>query len=113
MSQRPSQTETSSRSTHQLIFDNALAVYKTKTGKDLASDPLLVRLESCDSPDSVLVVLREQIPGFDQFSSSNHRLTNWLSPTVNVLYAFSSTIGGTLSLVRLRKVKVIYLRFAL
>jgi hypothetical protein len=113
MSRRPSQTETSSRSNYQLIFDNALAAYKTKTGKDLALDPLLVRLESCDSPDSVLVVLREQIPGFDQSSSSNHRLTNWLGPTVNVLYTFSSTIGGTLSLVRLRKVKVMCSSFAL
>ena len=112
MSQRPSQTETSSRSNYQLIFDNALAAYKMKTGKDLASDPLLIRLESCDSPDSVLVVLREQIPGFDQSKSSNHRFTNWLSPTVNVLYTFSSTIGGTLSLVSPSKVKVIHQRFA-
>jgi hypothetical protein len=104
--------EISSRSNYQLIFDNALTAYKTKTGKDLVSDPLLLRLESCDSPDSVLVVLREQIPGFDQSKSSNHRFTCWLGPTVNVLYTFSSTIGGTLSLVSLSKVKLIRPRLA-
>jgi len=111
MSRYPS--ETSSSSNYQLIFDNALAAYKTKTGKDLASDPLLRRLESCDSPDSVLVVLREQIPEFGQTGSGNHWLTNWLGPTVNVLYTFSSTIGGAVSLVSLSRVEAVCPRLVL
>lgn len=106
-------SETPSSSNYQLIFDNALAAYKTKTGKDLASDPFLRRLESCDSPDSVLVVLREQIPEFGQLGNSNRWLTNWLNPTVNVLYTFSSTIGDTVSLVSLSKVEAICPRLAL
>ena len=86
---------------YQVIFDNALEAYKKKTGKDLASDPLFRKLQSCDSPDTVLNVLREQIPGFDQSASgsSNDRLTRWVKPTVNVLYTFSSTIGSAVSLV--------------
>jgi len=89
----------SSSSNYQVIFDNALGTYKKKTGKDLASDPLFRKLESCDSPDTVLKVLREQIPRFDQSGSSSDRLTRWVKPTVNVLYTFSSTIGSAVGLV--------------
>jgi len=89
----------SSNSNYRLIFDNALSAYKKETGKDLTSDPLLLRLRSCNSPDAVLALLREHIPGFDQPGSSGDRLSNWLNPTVNVLYSFSSTIGGAVGLV--------------
>jgi len=98
----------SSSSNYQVIFDNALQAYKKKTGKDLTSDPLLRRLESCNSPDAVLALLREQVPGFDQSESSSDGVTKWLDPTVNVLFTFSSTIGGAVTLVSLRKFKVIH-----
>ncbi|KAF8496246.1 hypothetical protein F5888DRAFT_418419 [Russula emetica] len=87
-----------SSSNYQVIFDNALKAYKTKTGKDLKSDPLLHRLETCNSPDAVLILLRRQIPGFDQPGSSDEKLTNWVNPVVNVLYNFSQTIGGAVAL---------------
>ena len=92
--------QTSSSANYQLIFDNALEAYKKKTGNDLPSDPLLRRLESCNSPDAVLDVLREQIPAFDQ---SGSRLTTWVKPTISVLYTFSSTIGDAVSLVSMVK----------
>jgi hypothetical protein len=94
-------SQTSSSANYQVILDNALEAYKRKTGNDLASDPLLRKLESCNSPDIVLDVLRDQIPGFDQ---SGSRLTTWVKPTINVLYTFSSTIGGAVSLVRIVRV---------
>ena len=99
----------SSSANYQLTFDNALKAYKKKTGKDLASDPLLTRLESCDSPDAVLTLLRDQVPGFDQSGNSitSDGLTKWLDPTVNVLYTFSSTIGSAVSLVSLCHLKAI------
>jgi len=93
--------QTSSSANYQVIFDNALGAYKKKTGKDLASDPLLRRLGSCNSPDNVLNVLREQIPGFAQ---SESRLTTWIKPTINVLYTFSSIIGSAVTLVSIVKV---------
>jgi len=93
--------QTSSSANYQAIFDDALKAYEKKTGKDLASDPLLRRLESCHSPDTVLDVLQDQIPGFDQ---SGSRLTTWVRPTINVLYTFSSTIGAAVSLVSTVKV---------
>jgi hypothetical protein len=109
---------TSSRMNYQSIFDDALKVYKKKTGKDLRSHPLLSKLENCDSPDAVLIALREEIPGFDEAGSSDDKYTKWLDPTVNVLFAFSSTIGAGVSLVSLRtsllshfKYKIFYFIF--
>ena len=96
-----------SSSKYQVVFDNALEVYKKKTGKDLASDPLLRRLEACDSPDAVLAVLREQVPGFDKSGGGKEGFTNWLNPTVNVLYRISETIGSAVSLVSPRKFNTI------
>jgi len=98
MSQTP--TATTSTSNYQVIFDNALKAYKKKTKKDIRSHPLLPKLQACNSPDAVLAVLREQIPVLNQsHSSTSDKLTKWLNPTVNVLYAFSEAIGAGISLV--------------
>jgi hypothetical protein len=91
--------ETTSNSTYDQVFENALKAYKKKTGKDLASDPLLRRLESCNSPDGVLGALREQIPDSEQSGTRNGRFMDWLDPTVSVLLNFSETIGGAVGLV--------------
>ena len=83
------------------IFNAALETYKCKTKKDLASHPLLPTLQSCDSPEAVLAVLREQIPGFSESQNNDDGLTKWVTPTVNVLCAFSATIGGGVGLVNI------------
>ena len=89
---------TTSSSNYQSIFDNAIEAYKKKTNKDLRSHPLLDKLQNCDSPNAVLNILYEQIPGFDQSRASDDKLSRWLNPTVNVLYTFSGVIGGGISL---------------
>ncbi|KAH9990152.1 hypothetical protein BJV77DRAFT_963516 [Russula vinacea] len=58
------------------IFNVALETYKRKTKNDLASHPLLPSLQSCDSPEAILTVLREQIPAFSQSQNDDDRLTN-------------------------------------
>ena len=98
MSQSQTPANTSSSSNYQDIFDRALEAYKRKTKKDLRSHPLLSKLESCHSPDTVLATLREQIPG--TYQSGDNKWTKWLNPTVNVLYNFSAVIGGDIGLVR-------------
>ena len=90
-------TATVSSPNYQAIFDNALEAYKRRTKKDLCSHPLFTKLEACDTPDTVLATLREQISGFDQ--SGDHKWTKWLNPTANVLYNFSAAIGGGIGLV--------------
>ena len=104
MSQKP--TASTSSSNYQSIFDNAIDAYKKKTNKDLRSHPLLAKLQTCDSPDAIVTVLREQIPAFDQSRSTDDRFTKWLNPTVNVLYTFSGVIGGGISLESFRESKV-------
>ena len=84
------------------IFNAALETYKRKTKKDLASHPLLPRLQSCDSPEAVLSVLRDQIPAFSQSRNSDDELTKWVTPTINVLCAFSATLGQGVGQVNIR-----------
>jgi len=104
MSQNP--TATTSSSNYQSIFDNAIEAYKKKTKKDLRSHPLLDKLQNCDSPDAVLSILHEQIPGFDQSCGTDDNLTKWLNPTVNVLCTFSGVIGGGIGLESPKELRV-------
>jgi hypothetical protein len=83
------------------IFNVALEKYKRKTKQDLSKHPLLPRLQSCHSPEAILTVLREQTPEFNQSQNSDDGLTNWVTPTVNVLYSFSATLGGVVGLVNI------------
>jgi hypothetical protein len=101
-----------SPSNYQGIFDNALQAYKRKTGKDLTSDPLLHSLETCHSPDAVLDLLRAQIVEPGQPQSSGNKFTAWLDPTVNVLSAFSATIGGFVGLVSFKEFEMTRPKFA-
>jgi hypothetical protein len=93
-----------SRSNFASVFNAALETYKRKTKEDLASHPLLPSLQSCDSPGAILAVLRQQIPVFSQSQSGDDGLTKWVTPTINVLYSFSATIGGGVGLVGIRMI---------
>ena len=81
------------------VFDNALKVYEEKTGKDLSSNPLLHKIETCYSPDDIITILRQQIPKSYKSQSGDDKLTRWLNPTVNVIKAVSANIGGAVALV--------------
>jgi fungal STAND N-terminal Goodbye domain len=83
----------------QLIFNDALEVYKKRTKNNLATHPLAAQLQFCDSPSAVLIVLQEQAQRLQQSRSNDERLTKWLGPTVNILYALSETLGEGVSLV--------------
>jgi len=88
-----------SRSDSTSLINAALESYQRKTKKDLASDPLLPRLQSCHSPEAVLSVFRERIPAFDKPEDA---FTKWVIPTVNVLHAFSDMLGQAVGLVNIR-----------
>jgi len=97
MSSPPSQS--TSRSNLDSIFNSALQAYKKKTGKDIASHPLATELQSCDSPNAILAVLRRQVPSLDRSKNNDERMAQCLVPIVNVVYAFSSTLGEGVGLV--------------
>ena len=97
MSQIPSTTASSP--SFETIFKEALEEYEKKTKKDIASHPLAAQFKSCDSPSAILAILRAQVQASDKSQSADERLTKWLDPTVNVLYAFSAIVGDAAGLV--------------
>ena len=95
MSQVP--TTSTSSTTFETIFTAALKEYKKQTKTDIASHPLATQLQSCDSSSAIIAVLRTQVQTVDQ--GSDERWTKWLDPTVNVLFAFSATLGSGVGVV--------------
>jgi hypothetical protein len=92
---------TSTTSNFQAIFDAALKDYTQKTGKDLCDlgDPLASQFDSCDSPDSILDIFREQAREFDEFRKGDDKLFKWLKPIVKVLHTVSTNkvLGDSVS----------------
>ncbi|KAI9447131.1 hypothetical protein BJY52DRAFT_1228436 [Lactarius psammicola] len=97
MSRTPTTAAASSR--FQAIFNAALRSYEMRTKKDLIAHPLASQLQTCNSTSAILAVLQDQVWEFDKACSGDERLTKWLNPTVNVLYAFSAILGEGVSLV--------------
>jgi hypothetical protein len=94
------QTAASSSSPNfQLIFNNALKAYEKNTKRDLLAHPLAAQLQACDSPSAILLVLQEQARELNESRTNDERLTTWLAPTVNVLYALSGVLGEGVGLV--------------
>jgi len=91
----------SSSSNFLPIFNAASETYENTAKKKLLTHPLAAQLQSSDSSAAILSVLQELVQQLDQSRSSDQRLTNWLSPTVNVLFAFSATLGEGVGLVSL------------
>jgi hypothetical protein len=75
-------------STFQSTISHALRVYKERVKIDLLLHPLAVQLQLCDSSHAVISVLQEQAGAIDQ------SLKKVLHPTVNAIYAFSSSLQG-------------------
>ena len=92
-------SSSTSRSNLDTIFNGALRTYKKKTGNDITSHPLATELQSCDSPDAILAVLRKQIPTLDQSQNGDETFAKFLIPTVDVLYTLSNTLGEGVGLV--------------
>ncbi|KAI9429250.1 hypothetical protein H4582DRAFT_1827281, partial [Lactarius indigo] len=114
MSQSP--LPTTSSSNFDAIFKTAFKAYKKQTGHDITSHPLAAWLKTCDTPDAILAVLKAQVEEFEQSRRDDERLTKWLNPTVNVLYAFSATLGegvGLVSIGRMPRSAICALTFVL
>ena len=99
MSQPPSTSTSTPSSNFQSIFNAALKAYEKKTKKDLLAHPLAAQLQACKSPSDILAILQEKVNEFDQSRSADERLSQWLNPTINVLYSFSATLGAGAGLV--------------
>ena len=106
MSQALSTSASTSSSNFQSIFNAALKAYEKKTNKDLLAHPLAAQLQACNTPSDILAVLQDKVNELDQSMSADEKLSQWLNPTINVLYSFSATIGAGIGLVSEVKVKL-------
>jgi hypothetical protein len=84
------------------MLDAALIKYKNKTGEDLQAIWLASELQTCESVDSVLDVLRDQADALGR--SGDRQLMKWIDPLVHVLHTFSDTLGDGVSLVRIMNI---------
>ena len=80
-------------------LDAALKSYQKQTKKDILTHPLASQLRSCNSTSAILSILQDQLREFDESCSSDEKLMKWLTPTVNVLCAFSAAVSGGVGLV--------------
>ena len=92
---------TAASSRFQSIFEAALMSYKRQTKKDLTAYPLASQLQRCGSTSDIIDILQDQVRQFDHSRSGDKRLSKWLSPTVNVLIAFSAAVSDVVGLVSL------------
>ena len=92
MSQVPPTSTTIPSTNFETVFTAALKAYNKQTKKDIASHPLAVQLQSYDSPNAILTVLRAQVQTLDLSQSVDEKWAKWLDPTVNVLSAFSASL---------------------
>ena len=92
-------SQSTSCSKFDAIFNAALRSYKKKTGNDITSHPLATELQSCDSSEAVLAILRRQLSTLDQSQNSDEEFANCLIPIVNALYTLSDALGEAVDLV--------------
>ncbi|KAF8268839.1 hypothetical protein EI94DRAFT_1829277 [Lactarius quietus] len=80
---------------------------KKKTKQDIIAHSLASQLQACNSPVDILTIFQDQALQFERSRSSDERLRRRLSPTINMLYAFSVTLADGVGLV-FSPVKVIF-----
>jgi hypothetical protein len=79
------------------MLDAALIKYKEKTGEDLQAIWLASELQTAESADSVVDLLRDQAKALDR--SDDQQRMKWIDPLVHVLSTFSDALGDGVSLV--------------
>jgi len=82
-------------------FESALQAYEKKVGFTLAEHPLAVQLQSCDTVQSITIVLQAQAQAFGQFPGSD-RLIKSIKSIVSILNRLSASpsLGDDIGLVR-------------
>jgi fungal STAND N-terminal Goodbye domain len=86
-------------SNFRLIVDAALDDYTKQTGIDLIRNPFAHKIQHPDSPESILELFQERVKEFKEYRDGNRKLINVLKPAVQILHAFSGTLGEAVTLV--------------
>lgn len=72
------------------FFESALQAYEKKAGVALAEHPLAVKLQSCDSVESITALLQGQAQAFSE-SRGSDRVMKSIKNTVSSLAKLSAT----------------------
>ena len=83
------------------IFQEACDEYQRLTGHNLYTHPFSAEIQSCNSPDAILVVLQKQGQTLIKCRKGHEKLLKYLNPVVNILFIFSGTLGEGVGLVSL------------
>ena len=102
-----SRTASPSPDNFTAIFNSALSEYQRVTGKHLLTHPFASQLVSWHSPEAVSETLRTQVQILSRSRKGDEKLMKWLRPTVNILFAFSSTLAEGTGLVSYLRVGVV------
>ena len=81
-------------------MNRALSEYEKKTGKPLLNHPLATKLQRCNSVDETKAISQGQASAFQKVRHGDQRLLEWINSVVDVLFAFSETIGAAAGIVR-------------
>jgi len=81
-------------------FESALQAYQKTTGITLAEHQLAVRLQNCDSIDSITTLFKYEAPSFSDLQGGD-RIMKSIENTVSILYKLSTTapLGDVIGLV--------------
>ena len=84
-------SQLSSSSSFQVPFAAALEDYESRTRISLLNHLFSKQLEECDTPDSIIAIVREQAETFRDFRGDNGKLLKSVNCSVDVLYMLSSS----------------------
>ncbi|KAH9169565.1 hypothetical protein EDB89DRAFT_1454340 [Lactarius sanguifluus] len=91
----------------QLILD-ALDKYAEQTGTNLKENPFAEKVRGCDSPNSILLLLQENVKVFKDYRDQNRKFIDCLSPVIQFVHAFSAIFGEAAGLVPFQPAKLIF-----
>jgi hypothetical protein len=96
-----SQPSSSLSSNFRILFDAALQDYQDKTGDTLTDHPIAKQLETCESVNSITVILHEHARSFREFRENDGKLMKALNSSVDVLCSpsISSALNETIGLI--------------
>lgn len=89
-------------SNFQFILDAALDNYTKQTGIDITKHPSADKLQNIHSPKDVIQLLLEREAAFKDYRNKHYKLINFLHPIVQIVHAFSGSIGEAASSVSAR-----------
>ena len=94
-------SQASTSTSFQGLFNAALQNYENQTGTKLVEYPFAKQLETCESAESIAIVLQEQAQKFRKFRGNDGKIMKFLKSSVDVLYPlFNSTVvAGLIGLV--------------